>query len=132
MTILDVINFVHEVRKTKPHTMLNWTDGSIAIAVESAVMRDNFGWVTREGRLTGFAFGFERAHEKVFDVTQVVGESPRDLAHLMLLFKQRFPDWTLRGFRRKKSNSKNLVDYKRVDRFVHLTQVTASTYAKPI
>lgn len=130
MTVQDVIEFVHAQRAIRgEHKVLrNWSDGSIALSIVHAIERGGFGCVVTNGKLTGFCFGMPRHTERVFDVTQIVCASPRDLAHLLLLFEGSFRGWTLRGFRRKKVESKSLVDYKRIQRLSHLSQLTASNY----
>ena len=127
MTVLDVVKFVHEQRALRgvDKVCKGWTDGQIAAAVSKAISDNTFGWVVRDNKITGFAFGFPRPNENVLDVTQVVCASPRDLAHLLLLFKRTYKNWTIRGFRHKKDS---LVEYKKLDRMIHLSQLNASIY----
>ena len=126
MTIQSVVDFIHEQRRVRgAHRVCrNWNDGELATSIQKAISNNTFGWVTEGEKISGIAWGFKHEKEKVLDVNQVVCAGPRDLAHLMLLFSQVYPDWTIRGYRSKHHKNK-LVDYKRTARFVHLTQLKA-------
>ena len=128
MTTQDVLDFVHAQRAIRGVGKVcgTWSDVQLLQAMSDAIRDNAFGWVELEGKLAGFAFGIPRPHERVLDVTQVVCSSPRALAHLMLLFESNYRGWTLRGLRRKKVASKQLVSYARVSRFTQLTQLKAS------
>lgn len=128
MTTQDVIDFViAERQKRGVHKVMpRWTVYDIAMAVKNAIDNNAFGWVALDGKLAGFAFGIPRHHEMVFDVQQVVCSSPRALAHLLLLFQSHYQGWTLRGLRKKKCEKKQIVNYKQIHRFSHLTQVRAT------
>jgi hypothetical protein len=129
LTVEAVLKFVHEQRAIRgaDKVMPKWSDAQIVCAVASAICNNTFGWITTGGKISGFAFGFPRPQEKVLDITQVLCVSPRDLAHLLLMLKQVYPGWSIRGFRKKKSGDKSLCDYsiQDIDRMIHLSQVVS-------
>lgn len=131
MTIHDVIDFVHEQRAARPNAriMERWSDGDIAWHIAKAIHENAFGYVVTGGKLTGIAFGYIRPHEQVLDVLQVVCATSRDLAHLLLLFKQQFPGWKLRGRRKKKAENRQLSFYHDVDKLSHKAQAFALTHS---
>ena len=128
MTTQAVLDFVHEQRTSRGEAKVcrGWSDNQLLIAVSNAICNNTFGWVELDGKLAGFAFGIPRPHERVLDVTQVVCANTRALAQLMLLFESHYRGWTLRGLRRKKAAEKQLVSYRRVNRFSQLTQLKAT------
>ena len=129
MTTQDILTFVHEQRAIRGVTkVLNgWSDTQILRAACHAISQNAFGWVVTNEKLSGFAFGIPREHEKVLDVTSLVCADKRSLAHLMLLFSQQYPGWRIRGQRKKKQC---VVTYANTNRFVHLTQLNAKSYAQ--
>lgn len=127
MTIRDVVKFIYEQRAIHGADKVfpGWSDADIALNVNQAIRLNAFGWVLTNDRITGLAFGIPRSNEKLIDITQVCCASPRDLAHLLLLFKTRFPGWHLRGRRKKKAEAKQIMLYVDIDKMLHKAQVVA-------
>ena len=125
MNISDVIKFIHEQRdkRGQEKVLRNWTDAHIVSAVYQAIKDDTFGWVTQGEKITGIAWGRKRDVEKrIMHIESVVCADKRSLAHLMLLFQSKFPDWTIEGMRKKHKVHK-LTHFQRINRFVHLVQL---------
>ncbi len=125
MTIADVIDFIHEQRvlRGEQKVLHGWTDSQIVSAVYQAIKNETFGWVTQADKITGIAWGRKRDTEKrIMYIESVVCSDKRSLAHLMLLFQSKFPDWTIEGMRKKHATRK-LTHFQRINRFVHLAQL---------
>lgn len=124
MTISNAIDFIHEQRQIRGSQRVcrNWTDAQLVSSIQKAILEESFGWVTEGNRITGLCWGTKRDSEKVLWVEQVVCANKRALAHLMLLFCQRLPNWTIEGFRRKHEGLRKK-HFTRIQRMTTLTQL---------